>query len=92
MAVDLKTRLNAAVARRDQALRNVERIQGRLDSARKTVSGVEAEISQRGVDPENLDSTIEAIETKLHSLVGELETRVEETERGLAPFLGDDIL
>jgi chromosome segregation ATPase len=89
---DLKRRLNEAVERRDRAARNAERVQGRLDSARKSVETVEAEIRSKGVEPNKLDSTIEAVEQKLSELVSDLERRIDESERAIAPFLGEEIL
>lgn len=89
---DLKQRLNSAVERRDAAVLNTERVQGRLDSARKNVQDVEAEIRKRGVDPDELDTTIKAVETKLTGLVTDLEARITQSEQEIAPFLEDDIL
>ena len=89
---NLRQRLDSAVARRDQAARSAERVQGRLDSARKTVEEVEAEIRARGVEPDKLDETLVAVETKLTGLVTDLEGRIAQTERDIAPFLGEDIL
>ena len=89
---ELRQRLDEAVARRDRAARNAERVQGRLDSARKTVEQVEAEIRAKGVEPDKLDETITKVENKLTGLVEDLEQRIEKSEREIAPFLGDDIL
>lgn len=88
---DLRQRLDKAVARRDAAARNVERVQGRLDSARKTVDKIEAEIRAKGVEPKDLDQTILKFEQKLTGLVEDLEQRITQSEREIAPFLGDDI-
>ena len=87
---DLKRRLDAAVARRDTTVRNRDRVQGRLDSARKVVSEVEEEIRARGVEPDKLDAAIEAVQERAGTLVADLEARIQTTEAALAPFVGDD--
>lgn len=93
---DLRDRLDALVRRREMAARNAAQVQGRLDSARKAVGEVEAEIRGRGVEPEKLDATIAAVEAKLRGLVTDLEDRIAQSEKAIAPFLekndGDDIL
>lgn len=86
---DLRQRLDAAVRKRDQAARNVERVHGRLESARKTVADVEAEIRARGVEPDKLDEAIEAVRKKAEGLVTDLEARIKKSEQDIAPFLGD---
>lgn len=88
---DLKKRLDAAVARRDTASRNRDRVQGRLDSARTAVAAVEKEIRDRGVEPDALEATIEAVTTKATTLVGDLEARIATSETALEPFVGDEI-
>lgn len=87
---EVRQRLDAVIARRDKAARNKERAQGRLDSARKSLESVEAEIREKGVEPEKIDEMIEAVERKLDKLVVSLESKMDETERDLAPFLEDE--
>ena len=66
---EVRQRLDAVIARRDKAARNKERAQGRLDSARNSLASVEAEIREKGVEPEKIDEMIEAVERKLEKLV-----------------------
>ncbi len=88
---DLKQRLDDAITRRDTSVSNRDRVQGRLDAARKAVETVEQEIRERGVEPEKLDSTIEAVQNKAAGLVADLEARIATTEKALEPFVGDEI-
>jgi len=86
----LRQRLDDAVKRRDSAARNIERVQGRLDGARKTVEEVEAEIRARGIEPDKLDEAIEAVKKKAEGLVTELEGRITQSEQEISPFLGQN--
>tara|TARA_Y100000310_G_scaffold194428_2_gene194417 strand:+ start:9773 stop:10045 length:273 start_codon:yes stop_codon:yes gene_type:complete len=88
---DLKQRLDAALTRRDTCTRNKDRVQGQLDSARNQVGAVEKEIRDRGVEPEKLDATIEAVTEKAEKLVADLEARIATSEAALEPFVGDEI-
>ena len=87
---EVRQRLDAVSARRDKAARNKERAQGRLDSARNSLASVEAEIREKGVEPEKIDEMIEAVERKLEKLVVSLEGKMDDAERDLAPFLEDE--
>ena len=88
---DLKQRLDDAITRRDGLSRNRDRAVGRLDAARKQKDAVEQEIRSRGVEPANLDATIEAVKKKAATLVGDLEARIATSEAALEPFVGDEI-
>lgn len=80
-------RLGALLGRRDKVREDIQRIKGRLDSARSDRTSVETECRQRGVDPEQLDTVIEQLEKRLVDAVGELETQIQEAESAVAPYL-----
>lgn len=87
MAQTLDERLNEAIERRDKLAANKQRIEGRLEAARTARDQVEAECREKGVDPDNLDRTIEQLEERYRAAVEDLEVKVAAAEEALSPFL-----
>jgi predicted nucleic acid-binding Zn-ribbon protein len=77
------------VKRRDSTQEVVQRIQGRLDAARKDLSVVEDECSKKGVKPEQLDSAIQQLNKKLETAVAEFSAKIQEAEKTVTRFLED---
>ncbi|MBV6342953.1 hypothetical protein [Candidatus Magnetobacterium casense] len=84
---DSRQRLTDAVKRRDELIRNVERVQGRLDVARQELASVEAECRQKKVDPDKIGEVIRKLQERYETSVAGLEDRIRQGETALAPFL-----
>lgn len=80
--------LAALVQRRDRLKESVQRVQGRLDSARAELSSVEEECRRKKVDPEKIDAVIDQLKTRLDTEVVRLTGLIEQAEAQVAPFLG----
>lgn len=87
MTQTLDDRLDEAIRRRDDAAAKKQRIEGRLEAAKTALEEVEAECREKGVDPENLDATIDKLAERYGAAVEQLEQEVEAAESALAPFL-----
>lgn len=83
-------RLDAAVARRDRALSNVQKLQGRYAAAVERVEAVKAECRERGVAPEKLDAAIKQLEARYDAAISAFEEEITEAEGKLAPFIQED--
>jgi predicted nuclease with TOPRIM domain len=80
-------RLDAALKRRDGLAADVQRIEGRLEAARTTLTEIEEECRAKGIEPDQLDATIQKVETRYKSLVTTLEQEVEAASTALGPYL-----
>jgi chromosome segregation ATPase len=87
MTQTLDQRLDAALTRRTDALATQQRIEGKLEAAKKGLETVESECRDKGVEPESLDKTIEQLEERYSTSVEQLEQQVEVADAALAPFL-----
>ena len=86
MATELKARLEEAVRRRDEFLQQRQRVLGRLEEAQRTVEDLKAKCRAKGVDPDNLDVTIQRLESELTKSVESLEEQLNQAEKALEPF------
>jgi chromosome segregation ATPase len=87
----LKRKLDAALARRDAVERNRQRVQGRLDNARRTLEEVEGECRNRKVDPDRLDEAIQKLTQRYEDEVASLVAQVAQAEKELAPYLEEEM-
>lgn len=87
--MDGRQRLDAAIKRRDKLQQDVNRVKGRLDSARAEVAKVEADCRAKGVEPDALASTIETLTTKFNTAVADLEAKIAQGETDIAPYMGE---
>ena len=87
---ELEERLDRAVKKRDQLKEIVQRAKGRLDSARESVTKIEADVRECGIEPDQLGATITALEGRLETAVKELEQQLQEADTALAPYTGED--
>ena len=85
----IDAQLSEAIKRRNNLESEVQRIRGRLESAKEGLADVEAECEKRGIDPDQLDKTIEVLTARYTDSVQEITTQISEAEDALAPFLGD---
>lgn len=81
------SRLDNLVKRRAKLDADVQRVSGRLEAARQELASVEAECAKKGVDPTELDSTIEKLEKRYGQILEEVETQLDKAEEDLQPFL-----
>jgi len=86
MAENLDQRLEAVLQRRTTVLAKVQRVRGKLEASEQAVKDIESECRSKGVEPDQLDSTIETLTTRYQKSVEQLEQEVEEAEKALAPF------
>ena len=84
---DLNKRLEIASKRRDTLAAESRRIEGRLEAAEATLSTVEAECRAKGIDPDNIDTVIQRLETRFSDLVTQVEREVASADAALSPFL-----
>lgn len=86
-ASDLKTRIEAALKRRDELSSAKDRALGRLEEAEKNVESIRNELLAKKIDPEKVDETIQKLESALAASVSELEASLAEAERAIKPFM-----
>jgi chromosome segregation ATPase len=87
MAQTLDDRLDEAINKRNQIAANKQRIEGRLEAARKSRDEVEAECREKGVDPKKLNKTIKQLEDRYRASVEDLEAKVATAGEAINPFL-----
>ena len=87
MPDDTRQRLDDLLGRRDQVQASIQRIKGRLDSARSDRTTIEVECRQRGVEPEQLDNAITQLSERLETAVEDLGVQIQEAESAVAPYL-----
>lgn len=75
------------VARRDRAREQVQRVRGRLDSARRDLASVEEECVRRKIPPDQLDNVIDQLTQRYDSAVADMERRIADVEIQIASFL-----
>lgn len=79
--------LNALIQRRDRLRENVQRVQGRLDSARRELALVEDECRKKKVDPQQIDAVIDQLQQRLTQETARLAQAMSDAEGKIAPFL-----
>lgn len=86
---DRRQRLDKAIERRDRLQEEVQRVKGRLEAARQELSSVEEECRSKGIDPSKLDDAIERLSARYEKSVDDLETRIQQSEQAMKPFVGE---
>lgn len=81
--------LAGLIQRRDQLRETVQRVKGRLDSARVELQSVEEECRKKKVVPEKIDEIITQLEQRLETEVKALTEQITLAETQVAPFLED---
>lgn len=81
-------RLQEVVRKRKELSSKLDRLKGRLESAKAELSKVEEECRNKGIDPAKLDEVIEKLQAKLDQEVDKLEKGLAEAEEALKPFEG----
>lgn len=88
--VDPKAKITALIQRRDRLQANVQRVKGRLDSARSELAASEEDCRNRKVDPSNLDDIITKLEARLATETANFESKLTAAEAKVAPYLKED--
>lgn len=84
---NLDQQLEDVIRRRKTVADSIARLIGRREQAQANLEAVEEECRGKGLDPEDLDTTIEKLENAYRTLVEELTTDIEEAERKIEPFV-----
>jgi chromosome segregation ATPase len=87
MSDDLDRRLKSAVDTRNNLAALVQKLQGRLESARDTLAKVEQECRDKGLDPDALDAHIDGLQADYAAAVASLEAQIASVQTTLAPFI-----
>lgn len=87
MADDTAQRLERALRKRDSLAADVQRIKGKLEAAQNSLAEVEAEIRQKGLEPDQVQGAIAKLQERYESLVSDIERDVATAEAALAPYL-----
>jgi len=88
---DAKSQISALLVRRDKLRTQVDRVQGRLDSAKTELAAAEEECRKRKVDPAEIDKVISQLETRLSAETATLTAKIEAAEAKVAPFLKEEV-
>lgn len=83
----LDERLDLALKRRDDLTAKKQRVEGRLEAAKKALGEVETECRAKGIEPADLDTKITQMDDLYRQSVETLEQGVTAGEAALAPFL-----
>lgn len=84
---DVKTRIEAALKRRDDLQAQKERAVGRLEESEKNLEAIRTELRSKSVDPDRLDDTIQKLEEALAASLAEFESQLSEAEKSIKPFV-----
>ena len=85
---DLDSRLKQALADRDRLESEINRIDAKREVAQTALEAVITEIKSKGLDPENLDKTVQDLERAYALEVEKLEAEVASAEKAITPFRG----
>ena len=86
---EVNQRLDTAIQQRDKLDSDVQRILGKLESAKQTLEEVEDACRKKGIEPNQLESTIEKLRNRYETSVNDLEAKIAESEEALSPFIGE---
>jgi chromosome segregation ATPase len=84
---DLDTRLAAATGRRDTLSATVQRIEGKLESARTALQTLEETCRSKGLEPDQIEEAITKLTRRYEALVEQIEQEVDTASAALEPFL-----
>ncbi len=85
MTTDQK--LAEALKLRAEIQANVQRLKGKLESAKASLATVEKDCRDRKIDPDNIDQVIERLEVNYTEAVDKIADQVAAANAALAPFL-----
>lgn len=79
--------LDEALKRKQKLTQTLQRLQGRLDVAKSDKTKLDAEIREKGFDPEDLDNVIERLSDQKTKLLEQLEQHLHEAEQSLLTYM-----
>lgn len=85
--MDTDQKLAAALKRRTDQNADIQRLRGKLESARANLLAVEKECRDKNLDPAKIDDMLQALEAKYEKAVDEFAKQVAEADKALAPYL-----
>jgi hypothetical protein len=88
---DPKTVLAGLITRRDAVRESVQRVRGRLDSARSELEASEEECRKRKVDPDKINEVIATLTARLATETAALAAKIEAAEAKVAPYLKEEV-
>jgi len=83
---EVHQKLVELLKRRNTIVAEIQRHEGVLDAAKKRLESLDAECRQKGINPNQLDETIQKLSETYTQLVSTLEETVLEAESALASF------
>lgn len=81
---DHASKLKDLTARRDQLVQSVGFLRGKLQNSQDSLAAARQKLLDRGIDPDNLDSYIADLETRLQSELSTLSASISEAEAIIA--------
>ena len=84
---DFKTRIDAAVKRRDDLAVRHQRLLGRLEESERALNSVREECRSKNLDPDTLDDTISKLEVAIETSLRQFEIKLDAAEKSLKPYL-----
>ena len=79
--------LDEALKRKQKLEKTLNRLQGRLDVAKSDKLKLDAEIREKGFDPDDLENVIERLGQQKEQLLLQLETHLQEAETKLLTYM-----
>lgn len=79
--------LDEALKRKQKLEQTLNRLQGRLDVAKSDKLKLDAEIRDKGYDPDDLEKVIERLGTQKEQLLLQLETHLHDAETKLLTYM-----
>ncbi len=86
---ELNARLAAATKKRNELEAQIQRIQGKREATQTALETVEAECRAKGVNPDDLDTTLTKLTNLYQQQVVEFEQRIAGAEKAIAPYTGE---
>lgn len=79
--------LDEALKRKQKLEKTLQRLQGRLDVAKSDKLKLDAEIRDKGFDPDDLENVIERLGEQKTLLLTQLETHLQDAETKLLTYM-----
>jgi TATA-box binding protein (TBP) (component of TFIID and TFIIIB) len=79
--------LDEALKRKQKLEKTLQRLQGRLDVAKSDKLKLDAQIREKGYDPDDLDGVIDRLSDQKTKLLEQLETHLQEAEQNLLTYM-----
>lgn len=79
--------LDEALKRKQKLTQTLQRLQGRLDVAKSDKVKLDAQIREKGFDPDDLDGVIDRLVKQKEDLLEQLEQHLQHAEQSLHSFM-----